>query len=91
LLVNSIYSDESGAAAKLPPGVSDPRRSHGLPLLAGPILGADCPETVAHLIEYVLWNDPASGVIGPADAGYDDVPDCACGKTRFAPKISWIL
>lgn len=28
-------------------------------------------------IANVLWNDPATGVMRRADAGYRDVPDCA--------------
>jgi urocanate hydratase len=34
----------------------------------------------ARRIERVLWNDPATGVMRHADAGYDEA--IACAKTR---------
>jgi urocanate hydratase len=34
----------------------------------------------ARRIERVLWNDPASGVMRYADAGYADAVACACKR-----------
>ena len=34
-------------------------------------------EGAARRLERVLWNDPASGVMRHADAGYDDAIACA--------------
>jgi urocanate hydratase len=39
----------------------------------------------ARRIERVLWNDPASGVMRHADAGYEIAADCARGKRPETP------
>ena len=44
---------------------------------AGMVVVADGTEAAARRIERVLWNDPASGVMRHADAGYEDAADCA--------------
>jgi urocanate hydratase len=44
---------------------------------AGMVIVADGTEAAARRIERVLWNDPASGVMRHADAGYPDALDCA--------------
>ena len=44
---------------------------------AGVVIVCDGTEAAARRIERVLWNDPASGVIRHADAGYPDAIDCA--------------
>ncbi len=44
---------------------------------AGMVLVCDGTEEAARRIERVLWNDPASGVMRHADAGYDDAIACA--------------
>ncbi|HCX88077.1 MAG TPA: hypothetical protein DG761_08625 [Gammaproteobacteria bacterium] len=36
----------------------------------------------------VLWNDPASGVMRHADAGYEDAIDCARTHKLNLPSIS---
>jgi urocanate hydratase len=48
---------------------------------AGMVIVADGTPEAAARLERVLWNDPASGVIRHADAGYDLAIDCAraCG------------
>jgi len=44
---------------------------------AGVVIVCDGTEAAARRIERVLWNDPASGVIRHADAGYPDAVACA--------------
>jgi urocanate hydratase len=44
---------------------------------AGMVIVADGTPQAARRIERVLWNDPASGVMRHADAGYDDAIACA--------------
>lgn len=44
---------------------------------AGMVIVADGTEDAARRLERVLWNDPASGVMRHADAGYDEAIACA--------------
>jgi len=44
---------------------------------AGVVIVADGTEDAARRLERVLWNDPASGVMRHADAGYASAVDCA--------------
>jgi urocanate hydratase len=44
---------------------------------AGMVVVCDGTPEAARRIERVLWNDPASGVMRHADAGYDTAIDCA--------------
>lgn len=44
---------------------------------AGVVIVCDGSEAAARRIERVLWNDPATGVMRHADAGYDDAVQCA--------------
>ena len=44
---------------------------------AGMVIVCDGSEDAARRIARVLWNDPASGVMRHADAGYDIALDCA--------------
>ena len=44
---------------------------------AGMVICADGSEDAARRLERVLWNDPASGVIRHAHAGYDEAIACA--------------
>ncbi len=44
---------------------------------AGMVICCDGTEDAARRIGRVLWNDPASGVMRHADAGYDDAIECA--------------
>ncbi|MCP5368771.1 MAG: urocanate hydratase [Hyphomicrobiales bacterium] len=44
---------------------------------AGMVICCDGTEAAAKRIERVLWNDPATGVMRHADAGYDIAIDCA--------------
>ncbi len=44
---------------------------------AGVVIVCDGTDAAAKRIERVLWNDPATGVMRHADAGYDDAIACA--------------
>ncbi|MCB5944684.1 urocanate hydratase [Acidocella sp. KAb 2-4] len=44
---------------------------------AGMVICADGTPEAAKRLERVLWNDPATGVMRHADAGYDIAKDCA--------------
>lgn len=44
---------------------------------AGMVVVADGTDAAARRLERVLWNDPATGVMRHADAGYDDAVACA--------------
>jgi urocanate hydratase len=44
---------------------------------SGVVICCDGTEAAARRIERVLWNDPATGVMRHADAGYDIAKDCA--------------
>jgi len=44
---------------------------------AGMVIVCDGTDAAAKRIERVLWNDPASGVMRHADAGYEDAIACA--------------
>jgi len=44
---------------------------------AGMVIVCDGSDAAARRIERVLWNDPASGVMRHADAGYEDAIACA--------------
>jgi urocanate hydratase len=44
---------------------------------AGMVIVCDGTPAAARRIERVLWNDPATGVMRHADAGYDSALDCA--------------
>jgi urocanate hydratase len=44
---------------------------------AGMVVCCDGTEAAARRIERVLWNDPATGVMRHADAGYDEAVACA--------------
>ncbi|QPL39786.1 urocanate hydratase [Erythrobacter sp. A30-3] len=54
---------------------------------AGMVIVADGTDDAARRLERVLWNDPASGVMRHADAGYEDALDCAREKGLHLPGI----
>jgi urocanate hydratase len=54
---------------------------------AGMVIVCDGTEAAAKRIERVLWNDPASGVMRHADAGYDLAIDCARDHKLDLPGI----
>ncbi|HJV40237.1 urocanate hydratase, partial [Caulobacter sp.] len=54
---------------------------------AGMVIVCDGTEAAAKRIERVLWNDPATGVMRHADAGYEIAIDCAREKGLDLPGI----
>ncbi len=54
---------------------------------AGMVIVADGTDAAARRIARVLWNDPASGVMRHADAGYDAAVDCARERGLDLPGI----
>ena len=54
---------------------------------AGMVIVADGTPEAAKRLERVLWNDPASGVMRHADAGYDVAIDCAREKGLNLPGV----
>ena len=54
---------------------------------AGMVVVADGTEDAARRLERVLWNDPATGVMRHADAGYDDALAVAREKQLNLPGI----
>lgn len=54
---------------------------------AGVVIVADGTPEAAKRLERVLWNDPATGVMRHADAGYDIALDCAREKGLKLPGI----
>src|ERR1700678_2553217 len=52
---------------------------------AGMVIVADGTAAAARRLERVLWNDPATGVMRHADAGYPDAIDCARQARLTAP------
>ncbi|MEY4579385.1 MAG: hypothetical protein RL701_4088 [Pseudomonadota bacterium] len=55
---------------------------------AGVVIVADGTEAAAARLERVLWNDPASGVMRHADAGYESAIACAEQYGLDLPSIS---
>ncbi|WP_309750909.1 urocanate hydratase [Novosphingobium sp.] len=54
---------------------------------SGMVIVADGTPEAAKRLERVLWNDPATGVMRHADAGYDIAQDCAREKGLDLPGI----
>ncbi len=54
---------------------------------AGMVICADGTPDAARRIERVLWNDPATGVMRHADAGYQDAIDCAREQGLKLPSL----
>ncbi|WP_370031487.1 urocanate hydratase [Qipengyuania mesophila] len=54
---------------------------------AGMVIVADGTADAARRLERVLWNDPATGVMRHADAGYEDAVECAREKGLRLPAI----
>ena len=55
---------------------------------AGVVIVADGTDAAAQRIERVLWNDPASGVMRHADAGYADAVACAREQGLDLPMVN---
>ena len=54
---------------------------------AGVVIVCDGTDAAARRIERVLWNDPATGVMRHADAGYDAALDCARQNAMQLPML----
>jgi urocanate hydratase len=54
---------------------------------SGMVVVADGTEAAAKRLGRVLWNDPASGVMRHADAGYESAIDCARERGLDLPAI----
>jgi urocanate hydratase len=55
---------------------------------AGVVIVCDGTDAAARRIERVLWNDPGTGVMRHADAGYDDAIACAQESGLDLPMIT---
>ena len=55
---------------------------------AGMVIVADGTPEAARRLARVLWNDPATGVMRHADAGYVDAVDCAREKGLDLPSLT---
>ena len=54
---------------------------------SGVVIVADGTDEAAKRLERVLWNDPATGVMRHADAGYDIAKDCARQHKLTLPSL----
>jgi urocanate hydratase len=54
---------------------------------AGMVIVADGTEDAARRLHNVLWNDPATGVMRHADAGYEIARDCAKQHGLNLPRV----
>ena len=54
---------------------------------AGMVICCDGTDAAAKRIERVLWNDPASGVMRHADAGYESAIECAREHRLHLPSL----
>jgi urocanate hydratase len=54
---------------------------------AGMVIVADGTADAARRLERVLWNDPATGVMRHADAGYEDAVACAAERGLDLPSL----
>lgn len=55
---------------------------------SGMVIVCDGTQDAARRLERVLWNDPATGVMRHADAGYDIAKDCAREHGLNLPSLS---
>jgi urocanate hydratase len=54
---------------------------------SGMVIVADGTEAAARRLERVLWNDPGTGVMRHADAGYEEAIDCAREQGLDLPMV----
>ena len=55
---------------------------------SGVVIVCDGTDEAARRIERVLWNDPATGVMRHADAGYDEAVACARAQRLNLPMVN---
>lgn len=85
-LLNALLNTASGAtwvSLHHGGGVSMDFSQH-----AGMVIVCDGTEDASRRIERMLWNDPASGVMRHADAGYEDALACAHEHQLNLPGVS---
>jgi len=56
---------------------------------AGMVIAADGMDGATKRLERMMWNDPATGVIRHADAGYEIAVECAKEKGLNLPGGGW--
>ena len=56
---------------------------------SGMVIVADGTPEAARRLERVLWNDPGTGVMRHADAGYAEAIDCARAQKLDLPSLAW--
>jgi len=78
---------ERGNVGRRPPWW---RRRHGLSIHAGAQVCADGTELSARRCELVLTNDPSTGVMRHADAGYPEARDAARERGVRVPCSTWV-
>ena len=54
---------------------------------SGVVIVCDGTDAAAKRIERVLWNDPGTGVMRHADAGYDEAVACAKEQSLKLPMV----
>ena len=82
-LLNALLNTASGATwVSIHHGVGIGYSQH-----AGMVIVADGTDDAARRLERVLWNDPATGVMRHADAGYDIARDHARAMGLRLPAI----
>jgi urocanate hydratase len=59
----------------------------GYSLHSGQVVMADGTDEAAERVGRVLWNDPGTGVMRHADAGYDIAKDCAREQGLDLPMV----
>jgi urocanate hydratase len=71
-------------------GVAAPwrRRRHGHSQHTGVVIVCDGTDAAAKRIERVLWNDPGTGVMRHADAGYEEAIECAREQGLNLPMLA---
>jgi urocanate hydratase len=55
---------------------------------AGVVIVCDGTDSAARRIERVLWNDPGTGVMRHADAGYPEAIECARQQRLDLPSVT---
>lgn len=84
-LLNALLNTASGAT-----GVAASRRRVGMGFSqhAGMVIVCDGTDEAAARIARVLHNDPATGVMRHADAGYDIAVECAVEEGLNLPMVA---
>ena len=84
-LLNALLNTASGATCV---AASRRRCGHGLSQHSGMVIVCDGTDAAAERIARVLTNDPGTGVMRHADAGYEIAIDCAREQGLNLPMIT---